>query len=496
MQVGTSACWPIDTTYFVEGTPSTNLLYFSYLLVYLGLASLDRSTAIPGLNRDDYSKVYAPLAPIQEQERIVAEIDKQFTRLDTAGASLQLLRKKLDRYRASILKAACEGRLVPAEAEVARLQKHDYEPASRLLERILAERRATWEKEHLLKMRERGEEPRNDNWKARYPEPTHARLSDMPALPEGWTWVTIDEISALVTSGSRNWSAHYAERGAVFIRAQDIKTDRLDLSSVAFVELPKDAEGTRTRVFPLDLLITITGANVTKTALAESPPPEAYVSQHVALVRLVDSAVARYVYSWIISPSGGRKMLEAAAYGAGKPGLNLENIRELVVPLPPLAEQRRIVDDLEAKVSVARESESALRKGIVRAARLRQSILKRAFTGGLGRQEPSDEPASVLLDRIRAEREQHVVPERDVATGRRGRRGTMARNRPSIKNTIIEALTHARAPLTPEQLFSATGYQSTMIDEFYGELKAGVAGGQIEEIRAGDESVLLRVKPA
>src|SRR5690606_21179918 len=128
------------------------------------------------------------LAPVPEQRRIVAEIEKQFTRLDAAVAALERARANLKRYRASVLAAACEGRLVPTEAELARQEGRDYEPASALLDRILAERRARWEADELAKMHARGKPPKNDAWKSKYKEPAAPDTNGLPELPEGWEW--------------------------------------------------------------------------------------------------------------------------------------------------------------------------------------------------------------------------------------------------------------------------------------------------------------------
>ena len=128
------------------------------------------------------SNATLPLPPFPEQRRIVAEIEKQFTRLDAAVAALRRTRANLKRYRASVLHAACSGELVPTEAELARAEGREYEPADVLLERILAERRARWEAQ--------------EKRRGKYQEPAAPDTSDLPTLPEGWVWVTLGQISA------------------------------------------------------------------------------------------------------------------------------------------------------------------------------------------------------------------------------------------------------------------------------------------------------------
>jgi type I restriction enzyme S subunit len=384
-----------------------SLEYLYHLLHSLNLDALDKSTTIPSLNRDDLYAEVIPIAPLPEQRRIVAEIETQFTRLEAGVAALKRAQANLRRYKASVLKAACEGRLVPTEAELARAEGREYEPAEVLLERILAERRAKWEA---------------DSTGKKYKEPILSNGSGLAGMPEGWTSATLDMLTYHITSGSRGWAKYYSSRGSIFIRAQDIKTDELNLENVAFVDLPQavSLEGTRTRVFNGDLLITITGANVTKTALVRQQLDEAYVSQHVGLVRPTSQSISQYLYCWIVAPAHGRRSLEKEAYGAGKPGLNLTNLRELVIWLPPMDEQRRIVAEVERRLSVVQELERQVEAAQRRAERLRQAILKHAFEGRLVPQDPEDEPASVLLARIRADKMRQPTSHR--SPGRRTRR--------------------------------------------------------------------------
>mgnify|MGYP000271130932 CR=1 FL=1 len=312
------ACWPIDTVYYVEPPEGQNLRYYKYLLESLNLVKLDKSTAVPGLSRDDYNAVEVVVAPPDQQDSIVAEIEKQFSRLDEAVANLKRVKANLKRYKAAVLKAAVEGRLVETEAERARREGRSHETGARLLQRILETRRSQWK------------------GKGKYKEPAEPDTTGLPELPEGWVWATIEQLTWLVTSGSRGWGDYYSDEGVLFIRAQDIKTDSLNVGGVARVTIPKGAEGTRSSVSSQDILITITGANVTKSALVPALDEVAFVSQHVALLKLNLPKMAPFVFAWIVSPSNGRKLLESWAYGAGKPGLSLEQIRSLPVALPPM----------------------------------------------------------------------------------------------------------------------------------------------------------------
>jgi type I restriction enzyme S subunit len=251
----------------------------------------------------------------------------------------------IDALEQTLLQLAVRGLLVP--------QDPSDEPASALLQKIRAEKdrliaEGTIKRDKLLP-------PITDEEKPF-------------ALPVGWEWVRLGALASLVTSGSRSWKDFYAAEGATFIRSQDIKYDRLEFDERAFVKLPDGTEGVRTQVQLHDVLITITGANVGKAAVVSESISEAYVSQHVALVRLLDASLVSCLHLWLVGEYEGRKLLLTSSYGA-KPGLNLQNINDLPVPLPPLPEQSRIV----ARVTALRQLCADLRQRLAE----RQSVQAR-----------------------------------------------------------------------------------------------------------------------
>ena len=328
--------------------------------------------SMPKIGQETIAALDVPVPPLDVQDAVVEAVETQFSRLDAAVASLTRAKANARRARASVLKAAVEGRLVPTEAELARAEGRDYEPAPALLARILAERRDRHEAE------QEGAKRRK-----KYKEPLEPDPDGLPELPEGWCWASVDGLTSLVTSGSRGWARYYADSGALFVRSQDINTHRLDLSSVVRVELPRHVEGARTRLSRGDVLVIITGANVTITAWVSQAIEEAYVNQHVALCRPVEEATSPYVHLWLRAGDSGGSPLRTAAYGAGKPGLNLTNIREVALGLPPLAEQHRIVAEVDRQLSVLDALDATIDTNLARCAALRQSILKLAFEGRL-----------------------------------------------------------------------------------------------------------------
>jgi hypothetical protein len=198
------------------------------------------------------------------------------------------------------------------------------------------------------------------------------------------TQTTLGALSEYITSGSRDWSKYYATSGAMFIRTQDINQNRLSLDEVAHVELPAKVEGKRSLVRRGDLLITITGANVGKTAVVDQEIPEAYVSQSVCLVRLKDPSLSKFLHLQLIARRGDKSVLEAAAYGLGRPVLNLENIRSAPVKIAPLEVRAEVVAEVEKQFSRLDEAVANLKRVKAHLKRYKATALATAFASDRG----------------------------------------------------------------------------------------------------------------
>jgi len=299
-----------------------------------------------------YESLVLPLPDIEKQRELLESLIGQGVRITHIEEELRSVLKKLKRARASILKAAVEGSLITSDADLVRRIQNQVQPTADMT-------------------------PINS-----VSDKTNS-YGTLPRVPSRWSVSRISDLTSLVTSGSRGWSKFYSDEGAIFIRSQDINTYKLELTEVARVSLPGSIEGSRTRVSKGDLLLIITGANVTVSARVVSDVGEAYVSQHVALCRPREQISSAYLHLWLMAPGAGKSQLESSAYGAGKPGLNLQNIRSISVLFPPLPEQVRIVDEVDRRFSVLDQVEATVAASLTRCGKLRQAILKRAFEGGL-----------------------------------------------------------------------------------------------------------------
>ena len=334
---------------------------------------LQRGATKVGLGLDDIRAVDVPLPPLPEQRRIVAEIEKQFTRLDAGVAALRRVQANLKRYRAAVLKAACEGNLVPTEAELhrkLRTQNSQFETGAQLLARILTERRRNW------------------TGRGKYNEPAVPDTANLPALPQGWAWATVDQLAApeinSITDGpfgSNLKTEHYTDSGPRVIRLQNIG-DGIFVDEYAHISDEHFARLQKHRIHANDVVIA---------GLGESPPRSCVIPDFVgpAIVKADcirfkphTDFLSKFATS-VLNCDPIRRRTKNIVHGVGRPRLNLGEIKSIVLPLPPVAEQTRIVAEVDRRLSVVEELEAVVSANLQRATQLRQSILQKAFTGNL-----------------------------------------------------------------------------------------------------------------
>ena len=352
--------------------------------------------AIPNVNARKLAALPFPLAPLPEQRRIVAKIESLFAKLDEGVAALKRAETNLERYRASVLKAAVEGKLT----EQWRRENPPEETGEELQARILVERRKRWEDAQLAKFAAKGKKPPR-NWQKKYKDPVTPDTSGLPELPDGWCWATVDQL----TAGNRT-SAYGVLKpgpevpgGIPLVRVGNIQNGAVSgqLKRIA----PEIASRyDRTRLRGCELLITLVGA-IGRTAVVPSDLSGANTARAVGVVPVSSMLDPRWMELWFRSPLQRLQMI-GKAHEVARKTLNLEDVRSATVALPPGCEQRAILLAVEKTERGLTPTVEHMKESRSYSANLRQSILKRAFEGRLVPQNPAEEPASVLLERIRA----------------------------------------------------------------------------------------------
>lgn len=367
----------------------------------LTMATVDRlmyGMKMPRLGTADATSLSFPLPPLTEQHRIVAKVDELMVLCDHLEAAQQERERRRDRLAAASLQRLNQPATdasPEAQRDHARFHLHHLPRLTTRPEHIKAMRQTILNLavRGLLVSQDATNEPAATLLnEIQYEKSQLFRLGAIPKntsvagkalltfpIPALWQVVRLGDVCNLITSGSRGWAEFYAKSGPKFLRAQNIRFGSLRLDDLACVNPPAKSEGARTQVQAGDLLIVITGSGVTNPALLDRALGEAYVSQHVALVRPSNVALSRWLLLCLMAGPSGRDELVERAYGAGKPGLNLDNIRSLNTPIPPLAEQHRIVSKVDELMALCDQLEAQLTTTQTDSRRLLEAVLEAAL---------------------------------------------------------------------------------------------------------------------
>ena len=320
------------------------------------------------------SDALIPVAPATEQTRIVAKLEELLSDLDAGVAELKAAQKKLAQYRQSLLKAAVEGALTAAW----RTQHQPTETGAQLLQRILQERRARWEARQLAKFAEQGKTPPKD-WQKKYPEPVQPDTTDLPELPQGWVWATAE---MLFSWGSGDFLPASAQ---------------IDGDYPVYGGNGINGRHNAANVGHATIVIGRVGAHCGNVFRTESA---AWVT---------DNAIYATAKNEFITWAHSELTMQAANLGSGSKGgaqpfISQKILNDTFIALPPIREQERILEEYVVALNSNEEMAASIAISLQQSTAQRQNILRAAFSGQLVPQDPHDEPASVLLERIRAER--------------------------------------------------------------------------------------------
>ena len=404
-------CWPIDTTYFVRPNGHLDIRFSYYLLTFLRLSRLDRSTAIPGLSRDDVHRLRVAIPPRAEQGLIVKRIEALFDEIDQGVESLRAAKRAIGLYRQSLLKSAFEGRLT---ADWRAENPDKLEGPDALLARIREEREQRYrdaldEWERVIAEWKRGGEKGQKPTKPKVPKVSAATVTNVSeglGTPRHWLWLPLSTLGRVTGGLTKNQTRGALPIKAKYLRVANVYSNRLVLDEIREIGITKD-ELRRTRLVKGDLLFVEGNGSIEqigRVAVWDGSVPDTTHQNHLIRFGTAGLLSSRFALYFMVSPIGRSRITAKASSTSGLHTLSISKVESLLVPVCSHAEQAEVVRRLDVHFEATDLLLAEIDANLARSEALRQSILKRAFSGQLVPQNPTDEPASALLARVRAER--------------------------------------------------------------------------------------------
>ncbi len=373
------------------------LLHFTWNARSGAFAEASKGIGIHHLGREALFNWRIYLPPQGEQRRIVDKVHALQVRSRKAREALDAIPALLENFRQSVLAAAFRGDLTADW----RAKNQDIEPASKLLDQIREGRRRKWEQTQLAKMTAKETQPKIDSWKGRYEPASRIDAIGLPPLPKSWQWASAEECAWEITVGYVGpMQTSYAPKGIPFLRSQNVRKNRFDPDGLKYISPAFHTQLSKSRLFPGDLVIVRSGA----------PGTACYIPDHLQDANCSDLVITRFVdlinpelISFYINSTFVKNMIKDEQVGVAQQHFNIGSMRKLALPVIPLTEQteiNRLIRTMNKFVDQLEENMHAL---LERLPHLDERILEKTFRGNLVPQDPSDEPATALLARIRAE---------------------------------------------------------------------------------------------
>ena len=381
-----------DKAYLVKGKSWVNnhahvlralksLMSNSFLCFYLNTFNYHgfvSGTTRYKLNQAPMRKIPIPLPPFAEQSRIVAKVEELFSFLDAGTEELRKVQAQIKRYRQAVLKHAFTGKLT----EKWRLAHKDrIEPAQKLIEKL-------------------------DGQTLRKKYGNSFEDTATPNLPHGWANGRLENL--IYIAGRIGWRGlkadEYTKAGPLFLSVYNLnKGNVVDLLETYHISEERYKESHEIQLQNDDILLAKDGAGIGKIGIIQGLKAKATVNSSLLVIRSGTVFLPKFLFYFLKGPKM-QELVKSRITGSATPHLFQRDIRKFDLLIPPALEQKEIVSEIESRLSVADQVEKIAMNSAKQANNLRQSILKLVFQGELVPQDPKDEPAEKLLERIKAER--------------------------------------------------------------------------------------------
>ncbi|MBE02864.1 MAG: restriction endonuclease [Euryarchaeota archaeon] len=421
-------------------TPIDGVIYNEFLYYYLlserrSLIDSGKGGAQPNISQSLLKMWPILLPPFNEQKRIVAKIEELFSELDNGIAALKTAREKLKLYRQAVLKHAFEGKLTAQWREE---NKDKLETPEQLLARIQKEREARYQqqleewKAAVEKWEENGKEGKKPGKPKKLVQLTpvlETSKKEFPQLPPGWSYIRLGNLIDEPTYGTSAKCDYEAGEQSV-LRIPNIYRGRIDDSDLKFASFDI-GEIDHLRLKVGDILTIRSNGSIALVGscalIKETDTKHIFAGYLVRLRPNIKVIKSEYMLS-AMSSHFLRKQIESAAKStSGVNNINSRELQNLIIPLASVEEQEEIISILDYMLPLIDSAELEIEQQLEKSETLRQSILKKAFSGQLVPQNPNDEPASELLARIQAEKAaQQAAAKGKKTAAKRGRKAKVA----------------------------------------------------------------------
>lgn len=440
------------------------------------LAAINANTSsvtVKHLSSKTIGDIGLPLPPRAEQTRIVEKLEELLSDLDAGVDELKAAQKKLRQYRKSLFKAVVKGTLTSEW----RAQSAPTETGAQLLVRLLAERRARWDAKQLTKFMEQGKTPPKD-WQKKYPEPLAPDTTDLPELPAGWVWASVDQLCESVRNGISK-TPNTDGRGFPIFKINAVRPMAVTFEAIKHIELD-ECEAADYWVEVGDVLATRYNGSVDLLGVFGMVKAVPQRTLHPDKLIRMKPLLGMQLGAWLevcgnVSESRSH-LVSKVKTTAGQTGISGEDLKKTPIPLPPLVEQEAALEGLEERLHAIKELEAPTEFGLKQSAAQRKNILRAAFSGQLARPDSNDEPASALLMRILTE--QATRQKQPKKRNAKKLKGIVA-----VENRLIDVLAEAGDWVPAQEAFRrcgvADGALTDQIEDLYAELRALDKAGRL-----------------
>ncbi|WP_218396213.1 restriction endonuclease subunit S [Alteromonas lipotrueae] len=485
----------VFASYLIRFRPLLNPKYFRYFLdsqqYWNAISAGSSGIAVQNVNAKTLSLIDLPIAPEKEQARIVERLDELFSELDAGVNELKSAQKKLTLYRHSLLKSAVEGVLTQKWRNENK-ERID-ETGAELLERILIEHKERWVQQKLEEFKAK-DKTLPKNWQDKYSAPIKPDASKLPELPQGWAWASLSQLVEIIQIGPFGSLLHksdYISGGIPLINPTHIKNLAIEPDNNLTITEEKRVALNKYVMSEGDIIIGRRG-EMGRCALVTDKENGWLCGTGSLFVRLLKSLNPEF-YTWVLSSKRTKDYLAEVSVGTTMQNLNQKILHSIPVPLLSKAEQIAASEILHNEYERIDRQIQDIEIALKQSNAQRKNILKSAFSGQLVSQDTNDEPASVLLEKIKKERE-------ELAKQAKPKKTRQPKKKVNMMDTLLEVLTAEDRWIDAQEAFKKCGIvdgtSTDRVEEIYTELRKLEKAGQIEVERNGSYDQIRLIKQA